>query len=184
MLVFGLPGGHTWKPPIFPWENNTCGNLLTTAPRCRQRWNGRVMNIHSWMPTTVCRSVWVGAKRNSNRKGFAFWFPGWWLCFKFSFFRDQRDYSGFSRFLFDWCWSWWAFLSQKWQFSIGNEVWNVVFSPLPGEIIQFDEYFSNGWKPSTRSRWNNPLILTIDPKFPTWHSKEWVNNPKWVVFFK
>lgn len=54
-------------------ETSTCGSLPTTPPRCRRRWNVRVMNIHIWMPTTVCRRVgW--RKRNSNRKGFAFWF--------------------------------------------------------------------------------------------------------------
>ena len=43
---------------------------------------------------------------------------------------------------------------------VGSPIWNVLFisgwwfqllSPLPGEMIHFDQYFSNGLKPPTRS---------------------------------
>ena len=30
-----------------------------------------------------------------------------------------------------------------------------LFSPLPGEMIQFDYYFSNGLKPPTRNAYNS-----------------------------
>ena len=41
------------------------------------------------------------------------------------------------------------------QLGGGNS--NIVFSTLPGEMIQFDEYFSNGLKPPTSQVCHFPL---------------------------
>ena len=35
--------------------------------------------------------------------------------------------------------------------SLGGGFQDVLFPPLLGEVIQFDQYFSNGLKPPTRS---------------------------------
>ena len=42
-------------------------------------------------------------KKEQQQKGICFLVSGWWFSFKFSDFRDQRDYSGFSMVLVDFC---------------------------------------------------------------------------------
>ena len=54
---------------------------------------------------------------------------------------------------------------------LGGGFEHVLFSPLPGETIQFDKYFSNGLKPPTScTRWNLELVLDL----PRWHP--WVGG--------
>ena len=45
---------------------------------------------------------------------------------------------------------------------LGGGFEDFLFSPLLGELIQFDEYFSDGLKPPTRCVVLNPLYIQKD----------------------
>ena len=48
-----------------------------------------------------------------------------------------------------------------WPKLLGGGFKDFLFSPLPGEMIQFDEYFSNGLKPPTRLGGNSKIFWTF-----------------------
>ena len=53
---------------------------------------------------------------------------------------------------------------------LGGGFKHFIFSPLPGEMIQFDKYFSNGLKPPTSWGWYQHLMITL-PETTSSHLK-------------